>query len=72
MQRACDVDWSKLWRLLLSWGVTPFSLVDNHRNFGVALICVEQAAWRRIPEESLHSHRRNGVKSNMVGKDRNS
>jgi hypothetical protein len=71
MQRACGVDWSHLWRLLLIWGVTSFSHVDNYRNFGVALICVEQAARRRIQKDNLHSHRRSGVKSDMVGKDRN-
>ena len=70
MQRACGADWVQLWRPLLIWGVTLFSHVDNYRNFGVAL-CVEQAARRRIPEDSLHSHRRIGVKSDMVGKDRN-
>jgi hypothetical protein len=71
MQRACGVDWGQLWKLLLIWGVTPFSLADNHRHFGVTLICVEQAARRRIPEDNLHSHRRSVVKSDMVGKDRN-
>ena len=45
--------------------------LGRDRNFGVALICAEQAARRRIPEDNLHSHRRIGVKSDMVEKDRN-